>query len=254
MNLPLNYNKLSLWSTGDDSPALVNRHIEKILRKNNIKTVLDFSCGTGSQVFWFLKYGYDVVGVDISLGMLNIAKERAKKEKVRVKLLVGDMRSTKIGRFDSVVTVFNAIGHLTRKGFEKAMRNIYSNLNNGGIYIFDIFNLDCKKNKEMKMDATRNFDNIKIRKIQYCKLDKNTGILWCNDQFIVKEGNLKQKIFKAKFPLQIYTLNELEKMLNRNGFEILGLCSIDGVKFSKKETERIMVTAKKNNLFLKKSY
>ena len=78
MNLPLNYNKLSLWATGEVSPVLVNRYIGKMLKKYRVKTVLDLACGTGSQVFWLAKHGYKVTGVDISPGMLKIAKENAK--------------------------------------------------------------------------------------------------------------------------------------------------------------------------------
>lgn len=84
MNLPLNYNKLALWSTGEESPDSVNRYIEKILKKYQAKTVLDFACGTGAQVFWLAKRGFAVVGVDISQGMLEIAKKTAKKEKMNV--------------------------------------------------------------------------------------------------------------------------------------------------------------------------
>lgn len=49
------------------------------------------------------------------------------------------MRDIKVGSFDAVITIFNAVGYLTKKGFEKAMRNIYNNLNNNGLYVFDIF-------------------------------------------------------------------------------------------------------------------
>ncbi len=51
------------------------------------------------------------------------------------------MRTMQAGKFDAVITIFNAIGHLTRSDFEKAMKNIYGNLNEKGIYVFDIFNL-----------------------------------------------------------------------------------------------------------------
>lgn len=245
MNLPLNYNKLSLWSTGDDSPDSVNQYVEKVLKRNRVKTVLDFSCGTGSQVFWLAKHGYKVTGVDISSGMLKVAKERAKKNKINADFLLGDMRISKIGKFDTVVTIFNAVGHLTENGFKKAMRNVYSNLDNGGLYIFDIFNLNCKKNNTMEMDVTRNFGNIEIRKIQHCKLNHKSGILQCNDQFIVREGSSKPKIFKGRFPLQIYSPRELREMLIQNGFEVLGQYEMNGSKLLEKESERIMTIAKK---------
>jgi len=52
------------------------------------------------------------------------------------------MLSSKFGTFDAVITIFNAIGHLSKPEFEKTMRNIGTNLDKRGLYIFDIFNLD----------------------------------------------------------------------------------------------------------------
>ena len=145
------YNKDSEYEEAlhEDTPNSIttNRTIEKILKKYKAKTVLDLTCGTGSQVFWLLKRGYQVTGSDISRGMLKIAERKAKKEKISIKFLRGDMRTINVGKFDAAMTIFNAIGHLTKAGFEKAMRNIHRNLNGGGIYVFDILNLsyvqDC---------------------------------------------------------------------------------------------------------------
>lgn len=104
--------------------------------------MLDLTCGTGSQVFWLLKRGYKVVGVDINSSMLKIARNKAQQEGVDVSLLKGDMRTSKVGEFDAVLTIFNAVGHPTKSDFEKAIQNIGANLKKGGLYIFDIFNLN----------------------------------------------------------------------------------------------------------------
>ncbi len=120
---------------------ITNRTIERMLKKYKVKTVLDLTCGTGSQVFHLLKRGFKVTGSDISKGMLKIAERKAKKEKISIKFLRGDMRTINVGEFDAAITIFNAVGHLTKAGFEKTMRNIHRNLNDGGIYIFDILNL-----------------------------------------------------------------------------------------------------------------
>lgn len=53
---------------------VTNQAVEKILKRHKVRTVLDLTCGTGSQVFWLAKRGYEVTGSDISLGMLKIAK------------------------------------------------------------------------------------------------------------------------------------------------------------------------------------
>lgn len=155
------------------------------------------------------------------------------------------MRITNIGKFDAVIAIFNAVGHLTKNGFETAMRNARHNLNDGGLYLFDIFNFDCRKNDTMAIDVTREFGDIKMRKIQHCQLDRKNGILLCDDQFRVQKGSSQPKIFKNKFPLQIYGAKEINEMLVRNGFEVLGQYGIDGSKFSEKQTRRIMTIAKK---------
>jgi hypothetical protein len=49
--------------------------------------------------------------------MLAIAKKKAKAAEIDCQLLLGDMRTSRLGVFDSVITIFNAIGHLTKNDF-----------------------------------------------------------------------------------------------------------------------------------------
>lgn len=121
--------------------AQINHVIEQILQRHGVKTVLDLTCGTGSQVFWLLKRGYEVVGFDINNQMLEIARNKARKQNLSIQLKQGDMRTAKAGKFDAVITIFNSIGQLTPQDFEKAVQNIHNNLNTHGLYVFDIFNL-----------------------------------------------------------------------------------------------------------------
>jgi hypothetical protein len=95
------------------------------------------------------------------------------------------------------------------------------------------------------MDVTKIFGDTKIRKIQHCKLNRKTGILLCVDQFQVQKGDAGPKIFEGKFPLQVYSSEEIREMLARNGFAVLGQYGIDGSEFSDKKTARIMTIAKK---------
>ncbi|MCF6776888.1 class I SAM-dependent methyltransferase [Thiotrichales bacterium 19X7-9] len=120
----------------------INQLIAQILQESNVKTVLDLTCGTGSQVFWLAEKGFDVIGIDINEKMLTIALEKDNQKKLALHFEHGDMRVSQLGQFDSVLTIFNSIGHLTKTDFELALKNIYTNLNPDGLYIFDIFNLD----------------------------------------------------------------------------------------------------------------
>ncbi len=124
------YNKDSehydTFNEDTDNSRTTNGAIEKLLKKHKVKSVLDLTCGTGSQLFWLAKRGYEVVGSDISPGMLKAAEKRSKKEKAPLKLILGDVRSVKIGKFDAALTIFNAVGHLTKAGFEKAIRTRFA--------------------------------------------------------------------------------------------------------------------------------
>ena len=160
--------------------AVINGVLEGILKQYGVRSVLDLTCGTGSQVFWLLKCGFNVKGADINVKMLSIAKKKAIQQAVNPGFIEGDMRTLNVGQFDAVLTIFNAVGHLTKNDFEKAMHNINSNLKDGGLYIFDIFNLTYLLAEDnitsLTIDWQKKEGDTKTRLIQYSTIDQD-GIL-----------------------------------------------------------------------------
>jgi len=225
-----------------------NRFIETALKKYKVKTVLDLTCGTGSQVFWLNKKGFEVVGSDFSVNMLKVARAKAKKMGKKIKFLNGDMRTIKVGKFDAVISIFNAVGHLTKSDFEKAMRNVSRNLNDGGIYIFDIFNLNYALNGDnitkFTIDIPETVGKTKIRKVQFSTIDK-TGNLASYTSTIEQRNLGKPKIVRSAQTLQVYSAKQLKEMLARNSFKVLKQCSFDGSRLYDKKTENIVTIAKK---------
>lgn len=226
----------------------INQLIEKILKKHDVKTVLDLTCGTGSQVLWLAKSGFDPIGSDINLKMLKVARSKAKKEKLNIKFLQGDMRDAKIGKFDAVITIFNAIGHLTKSDFSKTIQNIHDNLNEGGIYIFDINNLSYLLHENqitsLTIDWQKISDDTKLREIQYSTIDQN-GILASYTTSYVQKDTNKPKISRSAQTLQVYSAKQLKEILNQNGFEVIGQYAIDGSNFSEIKSDRILTIAKR---------
>lgn len=231
----------------EENSELINKLIEGILKKYGVETVLDLAYGTGSQVFWLAKRGYEVIGSDINLKMLKIARIKARKEKINIKFIEGDMRTVKVGKFEAVVTIFNAVGHLTKSGFEKAMRNIGKNLKENGLYVFDIINLSYLLKDDritsLTIDWQKVTDDTKIREIQYSIIDR-AGILASYTTHYEQKGSQKPKVLRSAQTLQLYTLEQLKEMLQRNGFRVLEICGIDGSKFEESESERIVMTAR----------
>jgi SAM-dependent methyltransferase len=158
------------------------------------------------------------------------------------------MRTLHVGEFDAVVTIFNAVRHLTKSDFEKAMRNIHRNLRRGGFYIFDIFNLDYFTHSDhitrLTIDWQKSVGNRTIRAIQYSTVDKN-GILASYTTCYEKTGSKNPKISNSSQTLQIYSAVQLRKMLKNTGFKVLGHSTMDGSKFIETKSERILTIAKK---------
>lgn len=245
---PSHYNKeaASYDAFNESNSKQMNQLIEGFLKQYGVHTVLDLTCGTGSQVFWLAKAGYEVTGVDINARMLKIAKSKAKKEQ-GLQFIKGDMRSTYLGEFDAVITMFNSIGHLTKADFEETMRNINKNLTPNGIYIFDIFNLsyllDGNNITRLTIDWQKTVDDTKVREIQYSTISED-GILASYDTYLEKKGSVA-KISHSSQTLQVYTADQLRTMLQVNGFKVLHQCSIDGAEIIENKTERIVTVAKK---------
>lgn len=232
----------------EKNSALINRTIEKIMQRYKLKSVLDLSCGTGSQVFWLAKRAYELVGVDINSQMLKVAKNKAKKEKLSLKFIKGDMRTSQLGKFDVVITIFNSIGHLSKVDFAKALQNINRNLKPNGLYIFDIFNLNfllyADNISHLTIDWQREVGKTKIRDIQYSTIDEK-GVLTSYTFSYMQKKSGQQKSSKNVQTLQVYTVKQLKELLQKNGFKLLKQFGIDGAKFNDKKTERMLLVAQK---------
>lgn len=232
----------------EENSRAINQTLEQILKNHSVKTILDLTCGTGSQVFWLAKHGFDVIGADINPLMLKIAQKKADKEKLPIRFLKGDMRHLYVGKFDAAITIFNSVGHLTKLDFEKAMRNINSNLKSGGLYIFDIFNFDYlaayNNITSLTIDWQRTTDDTTIRDIQYSTIDPE-GVLTSHTTSYIQKAASKPQIAQETQTLQVYSAAQLKDMLSRNGFAVLDQLAIDGSAFDENKTDRMLTIAKK---------
>lgn len=233
----------------DETTEFKNSVIEKILKKYKVKTVLDVTCGTGSQVFYLQKHGYQVIGSDFSPALIQKAREKAAKQNIDLQFLDGDMRTIQVGKFDAVISIFNAIGHLSKEDFIKAIKNIRNNLHDGGLYVFDIFNLNAMSEKvvhDLAMDQNKIIGKTKIHATQHSTIDTANGLLTSYNHYVIAHGSHAPKEFTNHFTLQIYTALELQEVLRSCGFEILGQFGMNGSKFIDDTTLNILTVARKD--------
>jgi SAM-dependent methyltransferase len=251
LGLPLEYQEMPEYFDAHNISAdteTKNALIEKLLKEQQINTVLDMTCGTGSQVFYLAERGYQVVGSDFSPALIKNARAKAHKLGKDITFIDGDMRDLQVGKFDAVITIFNAIGHLTKADFEKTLQNIHTNLKDGGVYIFDIFNLQAITDdiiNDFKMDVESFVNGIKIRNIQNSEIDKKNGLLISHDHYMIFKDDSEPEIHNNTFSLQIYTNEELQEILTKNGFEMIHQYDMEGNDFIADKSLNILVLARK---------
>ena len=102
--------------------------------------LLDLGCGTGGISIEAAKKGYDVIGVDISVGMLNEARRKAAESGVSLLLLNQSMDELDLyGTVDFALCVLDGINHLddaemVKRTFERVSLFMVP----GGAFAFDV--------------------------------------------------------------------------------------------------------------------
>ncbi len=102
--------------------------------------VLDLACGTGNITLPLARRGYDMIGIDFSVDMLNIARQKAIEAGQNILFLNQDMTEFELyGTVDAIVCALDGVNYLTEDGQLRQLFHLVENyLNPGGVIIFDV--------------------------------------------------------------------------------------------------------------------
>jgi SAM-dependent methyltransferase len=108
----------------------------------HIQSACDLACGTGATAVSLAKSGILTIAVDNSPGMCRLARERARRAGVVLRVLRTDMRGFQLPeRVDLIICEGDAINHLDRKAdLTRVARSVASALRPRGWFYFDANN------------------------------------------------------------------------------------------------------------------
>ena len=117
-------------------------YLQSLLREHGVKDglVLELGCGTGSVTELLAQRGYDMIGIDNSMDMLEIAMEKKLESGLDILYLLQDMREFELyGTVAAIVSICDSINYITE---EEDLLEVFKLVNNyldpGGVFIFDM--------------------------------------------------------------------------------------------------------------------
>ena len=130
-------------------------YLLKVLEQYGIKDglVLELGCGTGTMTEILNDRGYDMIGVDNSEDMLEIALDKRVESGKDILYLLQDMREFELyGTVRAVVSVCDSVNYITEeRELEEVFRLVNNYLDPGGIFVFD-FNTEYKYQKILRSE------------------------------------------------------------------------------------------------------
>lgn len=175
--------------------------LENLINKR--KTILDIGCGTGLHMHYLEEKNYQVEGIDLNQGMLDVAKTRVKGTLYQGNLL--DFKPHK--KYDAIISMFAVFNHLTNEQeLEEALLHWYEYLNTNGVLIIDLHN--GRKSGE-KETTVNNYKRIMKWTFDSTTFKETTEITYMIDG----------KIYRDTHEFQIYKLRQLENILKKHNFK-----------------------------------
>ena len=118
-----------------------SRWLIRLLEQEGIRDglVLELGCGTGAMTRLLDRAGYDMIGVDNSADMLEIAMEK-KEAGQDILYLLQDMREFELyGTVRAVISICDSVNYITDESdLLQVFRLVNNYLDPGGIFVFDL--------------------------------------------------------------------------------------------------------------------
>jgi len=218
----------------------------RLLSMCDIKSgiLLDLGCGTGSMSVKMAEKGFDVIGVDTSIGMLGVAQQKMYESGQKILFLNQPMQDIDLyGTVDCAICVLDGINHLNnsdevRQTFEKV--SLF--MNKDGAFAFDVNTIYKHKNVLADNSFIYEFDDLFCAwQNNYNEEDNSVDITL--DFFEEEDGVYYRS--GENFSEQAYELDEISAWLEETGFEIIGVYDDLTTEPVKSDSERAVILAKK---------
>ncbi len=179
------------------------------------RRILDVGCGTGRHATALVEeHGFDLDGLDIEAGFLEIARKRCPKGN----FFRGDMASFDLGTtYDAVICLFSSIGYVrTVDRLHLTARSMRRHLGPGGVALIEPwFTPEAFEGGSVHVHTVER-ENLKISRVS--RSEVRGKISWLEFQYLIGKPE-EIRHLREVHELGLFTESEMREALLAGGFE-----------------------------------
>lgn len=206
--------------------------------------VAELGCGTGTLTELLSTSGYDMIGIDASPDMLELAQEKKSASGHDILYLLQDMRNFELyGTVRAVISFCDSLNYITEPAdLEKVFQLVNNYLDPGGCFIFDFHTPYYYQN--ILGDTTIAEDRENMSFIWENYYDEETGIHELDLSIFLEESSGLYRKFQEEHFQRGYTLMEIQQLLEEAGLEYVAAYDELSLNAPTSESTRIHVIAR----------
>ena len=195
-----------------------------------VKSACDLACGTGTTALSLAREGIKMYAVDLSPVMCRLAREKARRAGLPLRVLCADMRRFRLPEVVDLVTCeFDALNHVPRKtDLRKVARAVAKALRPGGYFYFDVNN---RLGFERYWTSPWWIEKPGVVLVMRNGNDSRHDKAWCDIEWFIREGSLWRR-HRERVDEVCWSREEIRCALVEAGFD--RLCAWDGAPFFQK--------------------
>ncbi len=209
--------------------------------------VAELGCGTGNITELMAKAGYDMIGIDNSISMLEIANTKKALSGSNSLYLCQDMREYELyGTVSAIISLCDSINYIYEPDELLEVLKLSNNyLDTDGIMIFDFHTRYYYKNIVADATIAEDRDNISFIWDNY--YDDEADINELALSLFVREGD--SDLYRKYEELHIqkgYTLEEMLSLVERSGLKLIAAYDAFTHEEATEQSERIYIIAREH--------
>lgn len=206
--------------------------------------LLELGCGTGKMMERMAEAGFDMIGVDSSMEMLQIAQEHATSLPYSLLYLLQDMREFELyGTVGAIISICDSINYIDDpEDLKQVFRLVNNYLDPNGLFLFD-FNTEHKY-RDVIGDKVIAEDREDVSFIWYNEYEEEEHLNYIDLSVFVNEKEDLFRKFEEQHVQRGYTLEEMKQLIEESGLVFVAAYDDYTKEPAREDSERIVIVAR----------